>query len=168
VESWPGGFHRDAKQDESVLARNPLPSDQLDLQSFRVGGYEVDYRGTLLVAFRLDARLSLIAFGGYDCARIRLNGRDYVFADRPLSHIAWAPVSEPRRVSGGAILELWVQGQAQVKIPVSDPASGARLFFHGARPGAVGEPVPSTLRDGFLEFEAKNGWPTSHLYLLTS
>jgi len=167
VESWPGGFHRDAKQDEAILARNPLPSDQLDLQSFRVSGHQVDYHGTLLVAFRLDARQSLIAFGGYDCARIRLNGRDHVFADQSLSHVAWAPVAEPRRVPGGAILELWVQGQAKVRVPVSDQVSAGMLFFQGARPGAIGEPVPATLRDGFLEFEAKNEWPTTHLYLLT-
>ncbi|MEK7678144.1 MAG: hypothetical protein AAB676_20120 [Verrucomicrobiota bacterium] len=166
VESWPGGFHRDAKRDDEIVAKNPLPPDTLELQTFRVAGHTVDYRGTLLVAFRLDAQQRLIAFGGHDCASIRLGDHEHVFADRAVPFIAWAPVSANRRVVGGAVLEIWLNGEAKVRIPFAEKVSAPRLHFAGGRPGAVGESVPVRISDGFLEFDAKADWPPQHLYLL--
>jgi hypothetical protein len=164
VESWPGGFHRDAKQDAEILARNPLPSDRLDLRNFLVNGYNVTYRGTLIVGFRIGAKEALIGFSGQDCDSIELNGRQYLFADRPMPHIAWAPVAEDRRVPHGAIMELWSNGASNVSVPVPEPTRDGQLVFEGARPGSAGAAVPTIVKDGLLQFQARADWPQKHLY----
>ena len=69
-ESWPGGFHRDAKQDQEILARNPLPPATLALRDFQVNGHRVNFEGELAMAFRLDGAGSLIAFAGYNCQKV--------------------------------------------------------------------------------------------------
>jgi hypothetical protein len=168
IESWPGGFHRDAKQDTEILAKNPLDSDELDLHTFRVNGYAVDYRGRLIVAFRLNERGSLEAFAGYDCASIRVNGRNYAFGTERMTHVAWAPVEERRRVAGGALLEIWAHGTGALSIPVPQSLGAVRLIFQGARPGAVGESIPAQVHNGLLQFQAEERWPQKHLYVLAS
>jgi hypothetical protein len=166
VESWPGGFHRDPKQDAEILKRNPMPSDQLELKDFWVNGFRIDYRGTLLVSFRIGADGALISFAGYECAGIRLNGRQHTFADRPMALLAWAPVAESRRVLHGAIMELWASGQARVNVPVPNEITACTLVREGPRPGSVGEVVPAVVENGLLQFEAKEEWPQKHLYLM--
>ncbi len=166
VESWPGGFHRDAKQDAEILARNPLPSDELDLRGFPVNGHEVGFRGRLIVGFRVGPDGRLLAFAGHDCASIKLDGRDYVLADQPMAQLAWAPVAGERRVPNGAIMELWVNGQAKLNIPLPETVADGKLVFQGSRLGSAGAVVPSTVQDGSLRFEANAPWPQKHLYLL--
>ena len=165
IESWPGGIHRDAQEDEAILAKNPLPSDRLELRDFHVAGHVLDFAGRQIVAFRLDNQ-RLTAFGGYDCASIRIDGHDYAFADRAVGHIAWAPLPPERRVPGGAVMELWVLGEAKVKIPIPDNVSAARLFLQGPRIGMLGSEVAATVRDGGLEFQSQSGWGHAHLYVL--
>src|SRR5439155_20608183 len=53
-ETWPGGFHRDPKQDAEILAKNPLPSKKLELRDFCVNGHCISFEGSLALAFRLD------------------------------------------------------------------------------------------------------------------
>ncbi len=84
-ESWPGGFHRDAEQDQEVLARNPLPPAALKLRDLRVNGHRVTYDGDLAMAFRLDDLGSLIAFAGYNCRSIAIDGREFTFASAPVA-----------------------------------------------------------------------------------
>ena len=164
VESWPGGFHRDPARDAEVLQRNPLPSDRLELAGgLRVNGVEVRYTGRLLVAFRRSASQRLIAFGGYDCATITLDQREHRFATAALRHIAWTPVAPPRRVPGGAVLEMWIDGDAELTIPVEEPTAQGKLFHAGPRPGSLGAEVTASLRDGVLRF-ANTG--SRHLFLI--
>jgi hypothetical protein len=166
VESWPGGFHRDPKQDADILARNPLPPEELKLQDYSVCGHTVTYEGKLLLAFRLSADGRLLAFGGYDSASIRINGRQVIFADRPMGHLAWAPVAPERRVPKGALMEIWASGEARLSIPLPSELSAARLVFQGTRPGSAGDAIPLEVHDGCVHFEAKASWPRKHLYLL--
>jgi len=165
-ETWPGGIHRDAKQDEAILANNPLPPERLDLRDFHVAGHTLDFSGGQIVAFRLDKQRRLAAFGGYDCASIRIDGRDYAFADRLLGHIAWAPLPPERRVPDGAVMEFWILGEAKVKLPLPNNLNAARLFLQGPRLGSAGSEVGCTVRDGLLEFESQAGWGFAHLYVL--
>lgn len=166
-ESWSGGFHRDAEKDQEALAQNPLPSDRLELRDLAVSGHRVDFTGTLAFAFRLDAREKLIAFAGYDCAQIAIDGRTHTFADQPVALAAWAPVQRERRVPGGAVLELWVQGAAEFQIPLAEGVNAGRLFNAGSRPGSVGAAVASTIADGTLHFKSSSGG-RQHLFLVTA
>ncbi len=170
VESWPGGFHRDETRDAEILKSNPLPPDRLELAAFRLAGHRVDYRGTLIVAFRLDEQRRLVAFAGHDADRIRIDDHDHAFADRPLAFVAWSPVSADRRVPGGAVLELWVHGTARLRIPLADIPAPAppRLHAAGPIPGSIQpNPLPAVrFADGHLEVEARPGQAQGHLYLM--
>jgi hypothetical protein len=165
-ESWPGGFHRAVKQDAEILARNPLPSDKLELRDLAVNGHGVSYDGSLAVAFRLAEGGAQAAFAGQNCQRIAIDGRDHEFASQPMALIAWAPVLPERRVPGGAILELWAQGEAQVTIPLPADVSRGRLFFHGPRPGSIGHAIASSYARGLLQFKARREWGQAHLLLV--
>jgi hypothetical protein len=165
-ETWGGNIHRDAKQDEAMLAKNPLPSDRLDLRDFQVAGYTLNFTGRGIVAFRLDARGRLAAFGGHGCSSIRIDGRDHVFADRPVGHVAWAPVPPERRVPGGAVMELWVQGEANLRLPLPEHVGSARVFLQGPRPGSAGGEVAASVRERTLEFQSRAGWGQAHLYVV--
>lgn len=156
-ESWPGGFHRDAEKDKEALAQNPLPPDKLELRDFAVNGHRVSYYGSLAMAFRLDARGMLTAFAGYNCRRIMIDGRDHEFADKPVALAAWAPVQPERRVPGGAVLELWTQGEAEFLVPLPEGVSRGRLFNAGSRPGSIGDVVACTCESGLLRFKSQPG-----------
>jgi hypothetical protein len=166
VEGWPGGFHRNNDEDEAILKANPLPPDRLELKALRVAGHEVDFEGTLVVGFRLDASGRLIGFSGRDCNRIRIDGQTHTFSDKPAREIAWAPVHHDRRIQGGAVLEIWIAGDGPVRIPTAADPGKAKLHAAGGRPGAQGEFVESVVKDGVLEFTAKPGWGMRHLYLM--
>ncbi|MDO4557457.1 MAG: hypothetical protein Q4C47_00630 [Planctomycetia bacterium] len=162
-ENWPGGFHRDTEVDRRILEGNPLPSEELRLHELRVAGYVVTYHGNRLVAFRTDDSGNPIAFGGYGCHEITIDGRTYHFADAPMSHVAWAPVAMERRVPGGAILEIWTNGQVKVRIPFFEAVSEtAKLVGRGVA-GKCGGIGNATIHDGVIEFTAP---PTSASFWL--
>lgn len=165
-ESWPGGFHRDAKQDQEILAKNPLPSAALELRDLQVNGHRVTYTGALTVAFRVDGTGSLIAFAGHNCQKIALDGREVVFASKPVSLAAWAPVLPERRVPGGALMEVWVHGEADMSLPLPVRVENGELYFQGARIDAFGERVACACSGGVLQFKARNDWPQKHLFLV--
>jgi hypothetical protein len=166
-ETWPGGFHRDTKQDQEILSRNPLPSPKLELREFCVNGHCLNYDGTLTVAFRLDQHGQLAAFAGQECRAISVDGREFVFAKAPMALLAWAPVLPERRVEGGAVMELWAHGEAELAIPVPMGVAKGELYFAGASPGALGERIESVCKDDLLRFRVVNQWPQKHLYLVT-
>jgi hypothetical protein len=132
----------------------------------KVGGVSVNYQGSLAVAFRLGADDSLISFAGYNCREITLAGRRYEFASAAMPLIAWAPVLPERRVNGGASLEIWVNGEAEVTIPVPDGAKSGRLCFEGGRFGSLGETVPCSVEQGRLKFKSLPSWSQRHLYFV--
>lgn len=167
-ESWPGGFHRDAAADREALARNPLPPGDLNLVDFCVNGHRLSYQGALTVAFRMGSNGALEAFAGHECRGIAIDGKEQVLADGKLALLAWAPVPAARRVSGGAILELWAHAGTGTNVSVPLPAgiSGGRLFLAGSRPGSLDRAVESVCENGRLRFEARPEWPRHHLYLL--
>lgn len=166
IETWPGGFHRDAKADEEVLKHNPLPPGKLDLKQFRVNGRSLDFNGSRAVAFRLSNDGLLAAFAGYDCRDINIDGRKYAFASEPMPLIAWAPVLPERRVPGGAVLEIWAHGNADVTIPLVEKVNSGRLYSQGATIDSVGASVDCEVSAGNLRFKALGNWGQRHLFLV--
>jgi hypothetical protein len=165
-ENWPGGFHRDAKQDEEILAKNPLPPAALNLKDFSVNGHQVSFDGDLVVAYRLDDRALLTAFAGYNCRKILIDSREFVFASQPVSLAAWAPVLPARRVPGGAILEAWVQGEADMSLPLPLGVEKGELYSQGGQVGSFGEKVQCECAGGMLHFKARNDWGQRHLFFV--
>jgi len=165
-ESWGGGFHRDAKEDEETLKRNPLPPATLALRDFRVNGHRVTFDGELTMTFRLDDAGSLAGFAGYNSQKVVIDGREFVFASRPIYLTAWAPVPPQRRVVGGAIMEIWVHGEAAMSLPLPAGVKSGELYFQGGRPGSFGTKVACECADGMIRFSALDAWPQKHLFFV--
>ncbi|HOX59553.1 MAG TPA: hypothetical protein PLC99_21945 [Verrucomicrobiota bacterium] len=165
VESWPGGFHRDAKRDQEILAKNPLPSAALELQELRVNGHLVSYKGQLAVAFRMQ-QATLGAFAGYECQKIAIDGREFAFASAPMALVAWAPVLPQRRVPGGASMEIWVQGEADMSLPLPQQVTNGELYAQGAKLGSFGEKITCDCTGSTLRFKALNAWGQRRLFFV--
>ena len=130
----------------------------------RVAGHEVHYKGQHTLAFRTNGEGILVAFCGKGTDRITVDGRNTVFADRPMPTAAWAPIAQERRVKGGAFLEMFFQGQGQMRIPVSGVAKRVTMVAQGAIPGSRGEDVPCTMAEGCLLFEVTPALSNRWLY----
>jgi hypothetical protein len=153
-ECWPGGFARDRKQDEQIVAQLALPSEQVTLDNFRVNGHTVTYRGERAMAFRACSGGLPIAFCGAGADRITIDGRTTAFANQPMALAAWAPVDAARRVKGGAAMQILVYGAGEVHIPLTDVTGPADLVAQGATPGSRGAVIPSRIEGGVLTFTA--------------
>ncbi|MCP4313946.1 MAG: hypothetical protein GY790_22045 [Bacteroidetes bacterium] len=143
-ETWPGGFSRDPEVDALVLEANPLPSDELLMEDFRVNGHSLSYHGSLSVAFRTNAQNELLAFGGENCKEVEVDGKLYVFAHGKLDRIAFAP-----SLTDSDEMLILVEGDGEVAIPLpgSVKLKGAGLSFEN------GKKVKHTIAGGYLKFE---------------
>ncbi len=113
-ENWPGGFSRNDEEDKKFLAVNPMPTDEVNLNGFKVNGHVLDFKGNLSVAFRLNDRKELTAFDGYQCSKATIDGKSYAFSDQPLERIAFMPENEANNS-----FTLLLKGSGKVRIPVS-------------------------------------------------
>jgi hypothetical protein len=141
-EDWSGGFGRDPAADAAYEASHPMPTDKLELRDFKVHGHSVTYDGTGAVAFRLDAQGTLVAFAGRNCREIAIDGRTTVLSEKPMSAIAFFPISEAQRVPGGAVYGAEITGDETVRIPAGALPAKVKLFAAGATPGSKGAEVP--------------------------
>ena len=90
-ENWSGGFSRNEEEDNNFLKINPMPSSNISLKDFKVNGYNINYEGDLLVAFRTGNKNELIAFDGSNCKSITINGKHYIFSENPFKRIIFVP-----------------------------------------------------------------------------
>jgi hypothetical protein len=118
------------------------------------------------MAFRLDGAGSLVGFAGHNCRRIAIDGREFVFASQPVSLAAWAPVLPQRRVPGGAVIEIWVHGEAAMTLPLPAGVKGGELYFEGERVGSFGGRVACDCSGGVLHFNALKAWAQKHLFFV--
>ncbi len=142
AETWEGGFSRNKEADDKALALNPLPSDSISLVNMKVNGHQISYTGRLTLAFRTDVSNKLIAFEGYNCKEIKIDGNIYAFADHPLSYLAFAPESNSvNRYS------LVVNGSGKLTLPIA-AFKGKKITV-----SANEEKVPVKLVNGSFELE---------------
>ena len=145
---------------QEIRSRNPLPPAALALRDFQVNGHRVTFDGELTMAFRLDDRGSLVAFAGSNCRSMTIDGREFVVCQQARFLAAWAPVLPQRRVPGGAILEVWIHGEADITLPLPGAPDGGALYFQGARIDMPLERrVPCECSGGVLRFKSRNDWP---------
>jgi hypothetical protein len=152
-EDWPGGFGRDLAQDAAYVASHPMPTDKIELRDFKVHGHLVTYDGTGAVAFRLDSRGNLLAFAGNNCRAITIDGRLTVFSETPLKLAAFAPLSESRRVPGGAIYSAQFNGSGVIHMPADGLPAKVNIFTEGATPGSKATEVACRRESQTLVFE---------------
>ncbi len=161
-EGWPGGFARKRDEDARYMADHPLAPDDLQLEAFKVNGHAVDYHGTRSVVFRVDQQGELIAFAGTGCAGITIDGHPFVFADKPLALVAWAPVPPSRRVAHGGLVQIRIHGTGTVRIPRVGLPDHVDVIAEGPTPGSRGHGVVSHLDGKTLVIEVtgkdQNRW----------
>ena len=166
-EGWEGGFARDAKRDAEYLAAHPLPSEGIHLKDFRVNGHTVTFDGLHALAFRLDDAGDMAAFAGTQFSSVTIDGREWKFADGPLSHLVYGPVTEDRRVAGGAVLQVRFDGAPAVRIPAKGLPEKVKVFAEGATPGSRGAEAPCRREADTLVVERKDGvTPGRWLYVV--
>jgi len=167
-EIWDGGFSRNKEADEKYLAAFPPPSDEINLTGYKVAGHSIVYDGHYAVAFRVDAAGNLIAFSGVKTSEIAIDGRKFVFADKPVEAIAWAPVEPERRIDPGVRIQIMVSGEGTVRIPADWLPKDVLLSSEGQAPGSSGEAVDSRFADGVLTFKATKQTSGRWIYGITS
>jgi len=150
AETWPGGFHRDDEQDAELLRRFPPPDEIIRLNNCRVQGHEVTYEGAGAVTFRVDDQGNLLAFAGRDCTGITVDGRTFTLADKPVNALAFAPVPSERRIDANVLLQIRVEGDVVISLPV---AGITRLVAEGPTPGSRGEEIPCRQEGDRLVFQ---------------
>lgn len=137
-EDWPGGFSRKPEEDEVIVARLNLPSQEIALDGFRVNGHTLNYYGKRAVAFRLDQKGQLIAFAGSQTKGITVDGKAFHFGDACPPLFAWGPVPPHRRVHPGVVMMLMAHGAGTLRIPAAHLPAEIDLFSEGQQPGSRG------------------------------
>jgi len=113
-ESWDGGFSRNPEEDAAVLLANPLPSDLIALDNFKVNGHDVTYRGRLTMAFRTNHKQELIAFEGQECNQIEIDGKKFRFSEEAMKKIVIIPSLD----EGVKEIKIFAEGKGSLQIPI--------------------------------------------------
>ena len=80
---------------------------------------------------------------------LTIDGRAFVFADHPFSLVSFAPVPEERRVEGGALYILRIEGEGEITLPLTNLPAGVECAAEGPTPGSRGPVIPHTVeKDG--------------------
>lgn len=167
-ENWSGGFVRNPESDAVVLKHITLPDDRLLLEDLVIAGHTLRYAGTGAVSVRPAPGGGLLAFAGQGCNEITLDGVTHRFAEQPLGSICFAPVSEERRVPGGAIFQLRVEGTGRVQIPLVGMAGPVRAVVEGPTLGSRGADLPCSLDAGMLSLDLAPEHAGRWIYLLSN
>lgn len=167
-ENWDGGFSRNVNADRQYLTAFPPLSDEIHLKDYKIAGHIIDYDGAHAVIFRVDAQGSLVAFSGMDANAITIDGKQFVFADKPIDAIAWAPVEPKRRIDPGLCIQILVSGVGTVRIPAPWLPANLRLYAEGRSAGSRGEAVDSRISGGVLTFVASRKNSGRWIYGTTS
>jgi hypothetical protein len=140
-ESWPGGWARNREEDEKIIKNLALPPRHVSLKDARINGQTVSFEGEQSVAFRADDKGRLIAFCGFGCNQVTVNGKTTVFAEAPMPLVAWAPIEPECRTPAGAVMRLRVHGAGTVRIPAAGLGVSPRVFAEGPTLGSRGAAV---------------------------
>jgi len=149
-ENWPGGFVRDSGVDAVLLEKITLPDESIALDDVVIAGQIVRYAGVGAVSIRPGPDGGLLAFAGQQCSGVFLGGHEYRFAEQSLGAICFAPVPAERRVAGGAVFMLRVEGAGEVRVPVAGLSGALQAFVEGPTLGSKGGEVPIARNDGVL------------------
>jgi hypothetical protein len=117
-ENWLDGFSRNDSLDAIALKENPIPTDEIRLDDFKVNGHRVSYAGRLITAFNTDASGQLVSFEGHKCRQITVDGKNFVFSadDQPV--IAFTPATPAEKTAMNAVVKVFVNGKGKISIPL--------------------------------------------------
>jgi hypothetical protein len=94
TENWYGSFFRDEEKDRELLKGRELPPVEIVLENEDIHGHRISHKGSDVLSYRLDKNGVLLGFSGSACRGISVDGKEYVFADKPLT-LTWTLVEDP-------------------------------------------------------------------------
>jgi len=127
-ENWLDGFSRNDSIDAVALGENPLPSNQILLQDFKVNGHEISFTGALITAINTDASGQLIAFEGHDCKQVKVDGKLYKISEMNQPTIVWVQANAEEQTSINAVQKVFVVGSGKVNIPIHPGLSSIKVI----------------------------------------
>ncbi|MHB1462952.1 MAG: hypothetical protein ACYC1M_16800 [Armatimonadota bacterium] len=141
-ESWDGNFARDAKADAEIMKRLNLPPATITLKNYHVDGHVVSGTISGSLCFK-TGKGGLEAFSGGNATDLVIDGQRLKLTDKPVEHIAFAPVPQNRQVPDGAVSMVRVHAPqgAVAYVPAGLVPQGAKLYCEGAKPGSKGEEI---------------------------
>jgi hypothetical protein len=142
AENWEGGFSRNQAKDEKALAINPMPSDSVVLDNFKVNGHSVTFSGKQSLIFRVDSLKNLVAFEGHSCTGIMLDGVLYEFAAKPMKSIIFF-----RKDDDPKSYAVSLTGEGVVTLPMPEGVRKIRITSPDNK-----KEVPCRLTNGRAEF----------------
>jgi hypothetical protein len=161
-ENWLDGFSRNDSLDNLALKENPLPTDLVQLDDFKVNGHRISFTGKLITAFNTDSKGQLISFEGHDCKQVTIDGKLYQLSDRNQPEIMWTPADQKEKADMKAVLKVFVTGEGRISIPV--PAGTGKLKITvGEKEAKSPSRIPVfSLQDGTITLniskETSNKW----------
>jgi hypothetical protein len=149
-ENWLDGFARNDSLDNLALKENPLPTDRISLDNFRVNGHTISYSGRLITAFNTDPTGRLISFEGHQCKQVTVDGRNYKLSDTEQSTIVWAEPDIKEAETLKAVMKVYVEGEGRVYLPVQHGMKGIKV---AAQSGKTIKPLHATLDQDLVTLE---------------
>ncbi len=164
-ENWLDGFSRNDSLDAIALKENPLPSDQIQLNDFRVNGHSLTYSGSLITAFNTDDGGRLISFEGHQCNKVRVDGKEYILSDQPQPTIVWTPASTQEQKTLKALVKIYVEGEGMIDIPLLEGISQVKALLADGKSQKAGKSVPCSVRKGTVTLRITKEQSGKWIYL---
>jgi hypothetical protein len=149
-ENWLDGFSRNDSLDAIALKQNPMPTDEIRLNDFKVNGHSVTYAGRLITAFNTDAAGQLVSFEGHKCRQITLDGKTYIFSSDDQPVIAFTPATQAEKASMDAVVKIFINGKGKINIPLPAGTTKVKGIYAGAGKKAG---IPFTFKDGMVTLD---------------
>ena len=64
-------------------------------------------------------------------------------------------------------MEVWIDGEADMTLPLPLGLKAGELYFQGARIDSFGEKIACECSGGVLQFKARKDWSQKHLFFVT-
>ena len=149
-ENWLDGFSRNDSLDAIALKQNPMPTDEIRLNDFKVNGHSVTFSGRLITAFNTDAGGQLISFEGHKCRELTLDGKTYTFSSEDQPAIAFTRATPEEKAAMNAIVKVFINGKGKISIPVPAGTTKIKGIYAGKGKKAG---IPFILKEGMVTLD---------------
>ncbi len=150
-ENWLDGFSRNDSIDAIALKQNPLPTDEIRLEDFKVNGHRITYSGKLITAINTDASGQLISFEGHQCRQVTVDGKNYTFSAEDQPVIVFTPATTAEKSEKKAVVKAFINGKGKISIPVPGGISKIKTVYSGE--GKKKTTIPFTFDNGMVTLD---------------
>ena len=150
-ENWLDGFSRNDSIDAIALKQNPMPTDEIRLNDFKVNGHSVTFAGRLITAFNTDADGQLISFEGHQCREVIVDGKKYKFSSEDQPTIVFTPATPAEKATAmNAVVKIFINGKGKINVPVPAGTTKLKGIYAGKGKKAA---IPLHPKDGLVTLD---------------